>query len=115
MDNNNSSINNRCIEIFGVRNLKINTSIIPADMIDTVIAKLSTADNREQIVLYTHVLDRLLRSGYYLVPLYGRSATPVAYWDQYRHVKTLPTNAVGIDYWWSDKAAEARINRYLNQ
>ena len=92
-----------------------NTIGIKNAAIDTVIAKLSTADNREQIVLYTQVLDRLLRSGYYLVPLYGRSATPVAYWDQYRHVKTLPTNAVGIDYWWSDKAAEARINRYLNQ
>lgn len=92
-----------------------NTIGIKNPVIDSVVAALGDADSREEIVLYTHVLDRLLRSGYYLVPLYGRSATPVAYWDQYRHVSTLPTSAVGIDYWWTDKAAEARINHYLGQ
>ncbi|WP_352337510.1 extracellular solute-binding protein [Psychrobacter sp. 16-MNA-CIBAN-0192] len=83
--------------------------------IDSVITKLSDAKSRDEIVLYTHVLDRLLRAGHYLVPLYGKSATRVAYWNQYRHAKNLPTNAVGIDYWWVDKAAEAHVNKYLRQ
>ncbi|MGP9689051.1 extracellular solute-binding protein [Psychrobacter sp. AOP22-C1-C5] len=83
--------------------------------IDTVIEKLGNAKNRDEIVLYTHVLDRLLRAGHYLVPLYGKSGTNVAYWDQYRHTETLPTNAVGIDYWWADKEAEARVNQYLKR
>jgi peptide/nickel transport system substrate-binding protein/microcin C transport system substrate-binding protein len=38
----------------------------------------------------------------------------VAYWNQYRHT-TLPTNAVGIDYWWVDKEAEAKVNDYLKR
>lgn len=84
-------------------------------MIDSVIEKLGNAKNRDEIVLYTHVLDRLLRAGYYLVPLYGKSGTNVAYWDQYRHTDKLPTNAVGIDYWWSDKKAETRVNNYLKK
>lgn len=82
--------------------------------IDAVIEKLGDAKGRDEIVLYTHVLDRLLRAGYYSVPLYGKSTTTVAYWDQYRHA-TLPTNSVGIDYWWVDKAAERRVDTYLRR
>ena len=92
-----------------------NTAGIKNPAIDEVIAKLIAADNRDEIVLYTKVLDRLLRAGYYLVPTYGKSTTNVAYWDQYRHVTKLPSNAVGIDYWWVDQAAEAKINAYLKR
>ena len=92
-----------------------NTIGIKNTAIDTVIEKLGNAKNRDEIILYTHVLDRLLRAGHYLVPLYGKSATNVAYWNQYRHTKKLPSNAIGIDYWWTDKAAEARVNQYLKQ
>ncbi|WP_296244900.1 MULTISPECIES: extracellular solute-binding protein [unclassified Psychrobacter] len=92
-----------------------NTIGIKNPAIDSVIKKLGDAKSRDEIILYTHVLDRLLRGGYYLVPLYGKPSTNVAYWDQYRHVDTLPTNAIGIDYWWTDKAAEARFNQYLKQ
>ena len=92
-----------------------NTIGIKNTAIDTVIEKLGNAKNRDEIVLYTNVLDRLLRAGHYLVPLYGKSATNVAYWNQYRHTEKLPSNAIGIDYWWTDKAAESRVNQYLKQ
>ncbi len=92
-----------------------NTIGIKNAAIDQVIERLGDAKNREEIVLYTKVLDRLLRAGHYLVPLYGKSETNVAYWDQYRHVDKLPTNAIGIDYWWVDKEAEARVNSYLKR
>lgn len=90
-----------------------NTIGIKNAAIDSMVTKLSDAKSRKEIILYTHVLDRLLRAGYYLVPLYGKSTTNVAYWNQYCHAKNLPTNAVGIDYWWVDKASEARVDKYL--
>ncbi|WP_201557760.1 extracellular solute-binding protein [Psychrobacter sp. 72-O-c] len=92
-----------------------NTIGIKNAAIDRVVEALGNAESREEIVLYTQVLDRLLRAGHYLVPLYGKSETNVAYWNQYRHADKLPTNAVGIDYWWVDKQAEARVNKYLGQ
>jgi len=92
-----------------------NTVGIKNTVIDEITAALANAENRDEIVLYTQVLDRVLRAGHYLVPLYGKSGTNVAYWDQYRHTEKLPTNAVGIDYWWVDKDAEARVNKYLKQ
>ena len=92
-----------------------NTIGIRNIVIDEVTTALANAESRDEIVLYTKVLDRLLRAGHYLVPLYGKSATNVAYWNQYRHTEKLPTNAVAIDYWWTDKEAEARVNQYLKQ
>lgn len=92
-----------------------NTVGIKNPAIDKVIKALGDAKSRDEIILYTKVLDRLLRAGHYLVPLYGKSDTNVAYWDQYRHVDKLPTNAVGIDYWWVDKAAETKVNNYLER
>ena len=91
-----------------------NTMGIKNTAIDKVTEALADAESRDEIVLYTHVLDRLLRAGHYLVPLYGKSSTNVAYWDQYRHT-TLPTNAVGIDYWWVDVESEARVDKYLKR
>lgn len=91
-----------------------NYSGIKNEAIDEVIAKLTYAKSREEIVLYTKVLDRLLRAGYYIVPMYGTSRTRVAYWDKYRHVEDLPDNAIGIDYWWVDKAAENKVTNYLH-
>jgi len=92
-----------------------NSAGIKNTAVDKVVAALGNAKNRDEIVLYTQVLDRLLRAGHYVVPLYGKSGTNVAYWDQYCHTEKLPTNAVGIDYWWVDKEAEGRINKYLKQ
>lgn len=82
--------------------------------IDKVINKLIKAKNRDEIILYTKVLDRLLRAGYYLVPMYGKTTYNLAYWQQYKHA-TPPTNAIGIDYWWVDKQAEDKVQKYLGQ
>ncbi len=77
--------------------------------IDKVIDGLIKAKNREEIILHTKVLDRLLRAGYYLVPMYNKTTFDLAYWQQYKHA-TPPTNAIGIEYWWVDKNADKQLN-----
>ncbi len=91
-----------------------NSAGIKNPAIDNVIDKLIKAKNREEIILYSKVLDRLLRSGFYIVPTYGKRTDNVAYWKQYQH-GTLPTNAIGIDYWWIDKQKEAEVMKYLGR
>ncbi len=83
--------------------------------IDSVIDKLAKAKNRAEIVLYTHVLDRLLRAGFYVVPTYGKPSVNVAYWQQYQHPAVLPSSDVGVDYWWVDKEKQAQVNTYLGR
>lgn len=80
----------------------MNSAGIKNPAIDSVVAGLMAAQTREDVVLYTHVLDRLLRAGFYIVPMYGSPKTRVAYWQEYRHPDRLPHNAVGTDYWWVD-------------
>lgn len=89
-----------------------NTAGIKNPAIDAVIDKLTRADNRDDIVLYTHVLDRLLRAGYYIVPMYGKRADNLAYWQQYQHA-ALPSNGVSLDYWWVDQAKQTTVQQYL--
>lgn len=91
-----------------------NTAGIKNTAIDSVIAKLITAKNREEIVLYTQVLDRLLRAGYYIVPTYGKGSDNVAYWKFYEH-GPLPTNAIGLDYWWVSPQKQAQVMQYLGK
>ncbi len=91
-----------------------NSAGIKNKAIDNVIDQLTKAKNREEIVLYTHVLDRLLRAGYYVVPTYGKRSDNVAYWHIYEHGQ-LPSNAMGIDYWWVDKAKQAQVAQYLGR
>ncbi|SUV41084.1 putative oligopeptide transport protein (ABC superfamily, peri_bind) [Acinetobacter haemolyticus] len=47
--------------------------------IDQVIQKIIAAESREQVVLHTRVLDRLLRAGYYHIPTYGKPEIWLAY------------------------------------
>lgn len=91
-----------------------NTAGIKNVAIDKVIDKLIKAKNREEIILYSKVLDRLLRAGFYLVPTYGKRTDKLAYWQQYQHGQ-LPTNAIGIDYWWVDKRKEQAVQTYLGK
>lgn len=91
-----------------------NTAGIKNSAIDQVINKLTNAHSREETVLYTKVLDRLLRSGYYIIPMYGSSVTRLAYWQQYQH-GTLPDYAIGLEYWWVDANKEAQVRQYLSQ
>lgn len=89
-----------------------NTAGIKNPAIDAVIDQLIRADNRADIVLYTHVLDRLLRAGYYIVPMYGKRTDNLAYWQQYQHA-ALPSNGISLDYWWVDHAKAAAVQQYL--
>lgn len=91
-----------------------NAAGIKNQAIDAVIAKLITSKNRDDIVLYSKVLDRLLRAGYYVVPTYGKRTDNVAYWKFYEHGK-LPDNAIGIDYWWANPVKQAEVLTYLGK
>lgn len=91
-----------------------NTAGIKNSAIDKVIEKLVKAHDREQIILYTKILDRLLRAGFYIVPTYGKAYDTVAYWQQYEHGE-LPTNAIGIDYWWVNPQKEQQVKQYLKK
>ncbi|MEH6824654.1 MAG: extracellular solute-binding protein [Motiliproteus sp.] len=65
-------------------------------LIDLVIA----APDREQLVLRTRALDRVLQWNHYLIPQFHISSYRVAYWDKFGMPETRPQYALGFDSWW---------------
>lgn len=84
-------------------------------VIDEVIQQIIRAPDREQLVIRTKVLDRLLRAGYYQIPTYGKGENWFAYWNMYHQPKVKPKLSTGIDYWWSDAGQAKKVTQYLNQ
>ncbi|WP_374547017.1 extracellular solute-binding protein [Rhodoblastus sp.] len=58
--------------------------------IDAMIAALQAARGREEFVTAARALDRVLLSGFYVVPLYHSPAQWVAYWRRIAHPAVLP-------------------------
>ena len=91
-----------------------NTAGIKNGAIDHIIQQLTHASSRDAVIHYSKVLDRLLRSGYYIIPTYGKRTHNLAYWKFYEH-GALPNNAVGLDYWWANKDKQAQVMQYLGR
>ncbi len=84
-------------------------------VIDAVVEKLIQSPNREQLVVHTRVLDRLLRAGYYQIPTYGKGENWLVHWNMYQHTARTPRLSKGIDYWWSDAKQQQAVSQYLRQ
>ena len=88
---------------------------IKSAVIDDAVEQLIRAPNRQQLIVRTQVLDRLLRAGYYQIPTYGKGENWLAYWNMYRQPQQQPKLSTGIDYWWSDAKQAAKVKQYLGQ
>lgn len=83
--------------------------------IDATIEQLIRAKNRDELLLYTHILDRLIRAGYYHVMTYGKAYDWYAIWDMYDRPKRQPKLTVGIDYWWVNANKAQKVQHYLKR
>ena len=92
-----------------------NYSGIQNPAIDAQIQKIINAPNREQLVLHTRVLDRLLRAGYYQILTYSKPDTWIASWDLYQQPSKQAALTTALDYWWVDPKKTARIAAYLGR
>jgi microcin C transport system substrate-binding protein len=87
--------------------------------VDALIEMALKADNREDMTVVIHALDRALRSLHIWVPRWYRPNHWVAYWDTYGRPENIPPYALGVaDFWWWDQAkfdkltaAGANINK----
>ncbi|OTG69191.1 ABC transporter substrate-binding protein [Acinetobacter sp. ANC 4470] len=83
--------------------------------IDHAIKNIIQAKNREDVVIYSRVLDRLLRAGYYHLPTYQKEGTWYAYWNMYKQPQVKPKLSAGIEYWWSDPVQAQKVVNYLRK
>jgi peptide/nickel transport system substrate-binding protein len=68
--------------------------------VDAAIEALVAARAREEFVAAGRVLDRLLLSGFYVVPLYHAAEQRLAYDSALRHPPKLPLLGIAYELWW---------------
>jgi len=90
-----------------------NYSGIKNPVVDQLIQQIIRAPSREQLVLHTRALDRVLRAGYYQILTYGNDQNWYAYWNMYRQPDVKPKLSLGLEYWWSDSTQTKKVTHYL--
>lgn len=72
-------------------------------VIDGIIEKLIRAKSRDDLVAYTHALDRILLAGYYVIPHWHSPKFNLAYWKKLKRPEVLSPLTPGVsDTWWTD-------------
>jgi len=93
-------------EIKGSRNMPAITSPV----VDALVLEIIQAKNRQQVVIASRALDRVLLYGEYLVPNWYIDVHRVAYWNKFGIPETQPLyydpTAWLLKTWWIDKTTK---------
>lgn len=85
---------------------------VKSPVVDALIAQLIKAPDRQSLVDICHALDRVLLSGWYVVPQWHLSTYRVAYWNRFAHNAVLQKYGLGfMDSWWVDPAKDAALTQ----
>ena len=73
-------------------------------VVDSLVATLIAAPNRDSLITASRALDRVLLSGYYVIPHWHIRSFRVAYWNKLVRPAITPIYSLGFDGWWVDRA-----------
>jgi peptide/nickel transport system substrate-binding protein len=78
----------------------LNLPGVASPAVDAVVDALIASRTREDLVAAARALDRLLVSGFYVVPLFHAPAQWVAHWTRIEHPSTMPKWGWTLPAWW---------------
>jgi len=78
----------------------LNLPGVASPAVDAVIDALLAARSREDLVAAARALDRLLVSGFHVIPLFHAPAQWVAHWTRIAHPSTMPKWGWTLPAWW---------------
>jgi peptide/nickel transport system substrate-binding protein len=73
--------------------------------VDAMIAALLAARDRPNFVSAVRALDRVLLSGFYVIPLFYTPEQWVARWSQFKHPRTTSLHGYLPETWWREPTA----------
>lgn len=77
-----------------------NLAGISSPAIDQLIELVISAPDRQSLITRTHVLDRVLLAGHYVIPNWFNPVERIAYSNKLAHPEVSPKSGVSIDTWW---------------
>lgn len=86
-----------------------NLAGIEDPIVDALIDRIIQAPSRDALVAACRALDRVLLSGFYVIPQWHSGVTRIAYWDKLGRPATLPRYGLDLFAWWVDPAKAAAL------
>lgn len=77
--------------------------------VDQLVELLIQAPDRDQLVLRTRALDRVLQWSFLVVPHWHSRVDRVAYWDRFSRPKVTPKQGAVPNTWWIDPQKDAAL------
>jgi len=79
---------------------------VKSPAVDAMINALLAAKNRPNFVSSVRALDRVLLSGYYVIPLFHLPRQWIARWSQFHHPEDTSLYGYQADTWWMEEASD---------
>jgi microcin C transport system substrate-binding protein len=80
-------------------------------VVDQLVELVISAPDRASLVARTRALDRVLLSGYYVIPNWHVRMQRILYWDKFSRPAVTVKAGTSIAYWWYDAAKAARLEQ----
>ena len=90
-----------CSSILGIKN----------SVIEILIEKVISAIDREDLIITTKALDRVLLWNHYVIPQWHISSYRTLYWDIFDKPKIKPKYSLGTNTWWIDSLKASTIDK----
>ena len=84
---------------------------ISNEVIDSLIEKVISAKDREDLIMTTRALDRVLLWNHYVIPQWHISAYRTLYWDIFDKPSVRPKYSLGTNTWWIDADKASTIDQ----
>lgn len=84
---------------------------ISNEVIDSLIDKVISAKDREDLIVTTRALDRVLLWNHYVIPQWHISAYRTLYWDIFDKPSVRPKYSLGTHTWWVDADKASTIDQ----
>jgi microcin C transport system substrate-binding protein len=78
-------------------------------VVDELVELVISAPDRESLIARTRALDRVLLSGYYVIPNWYTRVQRILYWDKFSRPSVAVKTGTSIAYWWYDTAKAVRL------
>lgn len=89
----------------------LNLAGIRNPVVDALIERMVSADNRRDYMSAAHALDRVVMWNEYIIPEWFKGGRTIAWWDRFGRPNRAPLHDIGhIDTWWYDTARAAAVD-----
>jgi microcin C transport system substrate-binding protein len=79
-------------------------------VVDALIEQLIAAPDREQLVLRTRALDRVLLAHHFIIPNWYLSKDRILYWNKFARPSLIKNEGTRFSWWWYDEAKAQALN-----